>query len=70
MSKSAHYRGCFRFNAARIWYDLPPPLRHRMTVDTFRNKCKSETVCCRKSEYTLIIQESADFSASFDLGFV
>lgn len=38
---SNRYRGCFKYAAARIWNDLPPPLRNKMTTDTFKNKYKS-----------------------------
>ncbi|KAG6454220.1 hypothetical protein O3G_MSEX008573 [Manduca sexta] len=38
---SARYRGCFKFAAASIWNDLPPPLRLKGSVGSFKNKYKS-----------------------------
>lgn len=39
--KTTRYRGCFRFNAAKIWNDLPPPMRQKMSVHCFKTKFKS-----------------------------
>ncbi|XP_072930460.1 uncharacterized protein [Epargyreus clarus] len=39
--KSKRYRVCFKFAAASIWNDLPPPLRTKMSPDTFKTKYKS-----------------------------
>lgn len=30
--KTAIYWGCFKFYAASIWNDLPPPLRQKMSI--------------------------------------
>lgn len=38
--KSARYEGCFKFAAARIWNDLPPPLREKMSTDSFKRQYK------------------------------
>lgn len=39
--RTAHFRGCFRMLSASIWNDLPPPLRERMSADTFKFKYKT-----------------------------
>lgn len=38
--KSRRYTGCFRFSAAKIWNDLPPPLKRKMGTETFKAKYK------------------------------
>lgn len=38
--KSSRFRGCFKFKTAKIWNDLPPPLRIKMSVKCFRSKYK------------------------------
>jgi hypothetical protein len=37
---SVHYRGCFRFTAASIWNDLPPPLRLKVSASLFKKTYK------------------------------
>ncbi|XP_072948764.1 uncharacterized protein [Epargyreus clarus] len=38
---SRRYRGCFKFAAASIWNDLPPPLRKKMSTESFKAKYSS-----------------------------
>lgn len=39
--KSTRYRGCFKFSAAKIWNDLPPPLRKKMSTECFKGRYKA-----------------------------
>lgn len=39
--KTVGFRGSFRFAAAKIWNDLPPPLRRKMSNTTFKEKVRS-----------------------------
>lgn len=39
--RTPRYRRGFRFTAASIWNDLPPPLRNKMTTELFKSKYKS-----------------------------
>lgn len=39
--KTTRYRSCFRYRAAKIWNDLPPPMKNKMTTECFRAKYKS-----------------------------
>lgn len=38
--KSTRYQGSFKYYAASIWNNLPPPMRKKMTVKCFKNKYK------------------------------
>lgn len=38
--KSTRFKGCFKLQASKIWNDLPPPLRIKMTVQSFKLKYK------------------------------
>jgi hypothetical protein len=35
---STRYRGSFKFSASSIWNDLPPPIKTKMTLATFKKK--------------------------------
>lgn len=50
MHRTAAFRGCFRFWAAKIWNDIPPPLRTIRSKWSFKRKYR---------EYLLFEQKSA-----------
>lgn len=46
--RTAAFRGSFKFAATRCWNDLPPPLRAKKTVNSFRNAYKLHLLCRQK----------------------
>lgn len=38
--KTARFRGCFKYSASKIWNDIPPPSRKKMSSSTFKIRYK------------------------------
>ncbi|XP_045447496.1 uncharacterized protein LOC123655785 [Melitaea cinxia] len=56
--KTAAFKGTFRYAAAKVWNDLPPPIRDLNTVDTFR-RCLKQFLVVEQQTMDIIANASA-----------
>lgn len=41
-------RGCFKYQASKIWNDLPPPMREQISLPIFKSKYKNKLLLTQK----------------------